>query len=143
MKPVAAFSLLLLAGGCADTQTVELTSQASGSAYFSVSRPYAYKSADGFRLTGRVCRRARTTGLSPPRVRLEHVGPEGGVLHIALARVGAIQRAGDQPCSTYLKQVDWMMATGDTVRACLDRGRACPADAPAKPITVAPATSNR
>lgn len=141
MKPTTAvISLLVLTGGCADTQTLELSTQASGSAYFSLSRPYAYKSADGFQLSGRVCRRGRTTVLSPPRVRIEHVGADGVVSQVTSARVGPIYRASDQACSTYVRRVDWTMAGGDTVRACFDRGKACPSDAPAKAITVAPPT---
>lgn len=143
---IAAISLLVLTGGCAGPETMELTSHASGSAYFTLSRPYAYKTAQGVRLSGRVCRRSRTTVLSPPRVRLEHLGADGAVSQTAFARVAAIYRANDQACSSYVRTVDWQMTGGDTVRACFDRGAACPSDAPVKAISAAPPpapTSNR
>jgi hypothetical protein len=143
---VAAVAIFVLAAGSAASQAMDLTSQASGSAYFTLSRPYASKTHDGFRLAGRVCRRSHTTVLSPPRVRLEHLGPGGAVSETGMARIGAIYRPSDQACSSYAKEVRWTMASGDMVRACFDRGRACPADAPEKAIAVRPAsgaTSNR
>ena len=66
--------------------------------------------------------------LSPPAVRLEHIGPVGEVLGTARTRVAAIHRTADQPCASYATHVDWALADGESLRACLDRGRPCPAE---------------
>lgn len=123
------FAAPLVLAGCASGGAFQsVGSQATGSAYFTVSRPAVYKMANGLQLAGRVCRRARTTVLSPAGVRLEHIGPTGEVLGTARTHVAAIHRYADQPCAGYATHVDWTLADGDTLRACLDRGRACPAN---------------
>lgn len=117
---------------------VTVGSQASGSAYFSVSRPGVYKVASGLQLTGRVCRRSRTTLLSPPRVRLEHVSATGDIVDTTHASVGAIYRNPDQPCSDYSARVGWQIADGETVRACFDHGHSCPVDPAIRAVVAVP-----
>ncbi len=132
----------LLVAGCGTVgDSVTVSSQASGSNYFSLSRPGVYKIASGLQLAGRVCRRSRTTQLSPPRVRLEHVSAAGDVVETSHASVGAIYRNADQPCSDYVARVTWQIADGETVRACFDRSHACPADPSVKAVVSVPASA--
>ena len=130
---------LALAGCAASGATVDVVSQASGSAYFNLSRPAAYGVEGGLGLAGRLCRRGRTTVLSPPAVRLEHVSPTGDIVEVARGRVAAIYRRSDQACATYHARVGWRLAPGDVIRACVDRGRACPAQPAAAAVIAAPA----
>ena len=128
--------------GCASSgSSVEVSSQASGSAYFSLSRPGVYKVRDGLEIAGRVCRRARTTLLSPPRVRLEHLATDGATLDVAHAGVAAIYRNPENACTDYAARVAWTIADGESVRACLDRGRPCPADPAMKAVIAVPGTA--
>lgn len=134
---------LLLATGLAACATVGtwtgVTSDSSGSSYFNVSRPGVYKVDGGLQVTGRVCRRARTTVLSPPGVRLEHVAASGEVVESTRANVRSISRRTDQACSPYAARVGWTLAETDSIRACLDHGHACPTSAPAKAAAAIPA----
>jgi hypothetical protein len=128
--------------GCATaTDAVHITSEASASPYFSIGAPAAYKAPGGLELAGRVCRRSRSTSLSPPRVRLEHLTAMGEIADVAHAGVPAIQRSSDQACRTYATKVSWQLADGDTVRACFDRGRACPTST-VKALIAAPAAAS-
>ena len=144
-KPVSRLSLVavgLLTGCAASGASVEIVSQASGSPYFSLDRPGAYKAGNGLRVAGRVCRRSRTTLLSPPLVRLEHLAATGEVIEIARAAIPVIYRRADQACSNYSAHVGWKVAEAETVRACFDRGKACPIAGEVKaviPVTAAPA----
>ena len=124
---------------CATSESAApITSQATGSSYFRLGAPGVYKAGDGLLLAGRVCRLGRTTLLSPPRVRLEHVSVNGEPLQATHASVAAIYESADQACSNYSARVSWRFAEGEAVRACFDRGRACPADAQVKTVTAAP-----
>jgi hypothetical protein len=123
------------AGGTAD---VPLMANASGSPYFSLSAPRAYKTRGGLELAGRVCRRARTTLLSPSRVRLEHVLADGSVGDVAHAYVGSILRNPDEACAGYYTRVSWTLGEGEQVRACFGHGRPCLGDAPKKALPVNP-----
>ena len=123
----ASLAALLLIGCASQAGFQSVGSESWGSPSFTVSRPAVYKAGDGLELAGRVCRRARSTALSPPAVRLEHIGADGSVLGTAMTRVRAIQRSADQPCAPYATKVDWALGIGDRLRACLDRGRPCPA----------------
>ncbi len=87
---------------------------------------------------GTVCRRARSIGLTPGRVRLDHLDSGGAVLQSAKAYLPPIGARVDQRCSHYRTTVSWTLAKDETVRACFDRGRACPA-APGVKVPVAPA----
>jgi len=141
-------STLMLVSCSVSGSPFEMTSQASGSSYFSLSAPAAYKLDTGLQLTGRICRVARTTLLSPPRVRIEHISIDGMVSEFTSASVAAIYRNADQACANYTKRVNWQVAKGESVRACFDHGDACPFNAPKKlidgaPVAPASATSNR
>jgi hypothetical protein len=141
-SPVAALMFLLLANlaACASAgASVDVTSEASSSSYFRLSRPSLYKTQGGLSLVGRVCRLGRTTLLSPPRVRLEHLDASGSPVEIAHAPLGAIYRNPDQPCTDYAARVGWTLTEGDTVRACFERGRACPTASAAKAVVPVPA----
>ncbi|WCM25028.1 hypothetical protein NDN01_13115 [Sphingomonas sp. QA11] len=117
---------------------MDIQTQASGSPYFSLGAPVAYKVENGMELAGRVCRRVRTTLLSPSGVRLEHIGVSGDRLQTAHASVGAIYRSADQACTRYVARVAWTMVDGEAVRACFDRGKACPINSPVKAVIAAP-----
>ena len=128
-----------LAACAVSGSSVEVKSEASGSSYFSLGAPAVYAAPDGLRLVGRVCRRARTTLLSPPGVRLEHIGATGDVLDVAHAGLAAIYRNVDQACTHYATRVGWRVADGESVRACFDRGRPCAPDTPVKATIAVPA----
>ena len=117
-----------------------VTSEASGSAYFRLGPPRVYGAGDHVRLVGQVCRRYRTTELSPFRVRVEHRAADGALIGVANAGVPAIYDYGDRPCAIYSASADWRFAPGETLRACLDRGRPCSPEAPAKADVSAPAS---
>ena len=119
--------------GCAGAgSSLVVNTEAAGSSYFSLGRPVAYKAGVGLELAGRVCRRARTTVLTPSRIRLEHVAAGGEVVGVAHAFLPQISRRADLPCSEYRAAVAWTLAEGDTIRACFDRGHACPGAPPAR-----------
>jgi hypothetical protein len=125
---------------CATSEAnVDMVSQATGSAYFTLGAPRLYGDGSDLRAVGRVCRRSRTTQLSPARVRLEHIGAGGQIVEVARARVPAIYRNADQSCADYGARVNWRVAQGETIRACFDRARACPIDATVKTTITAPA----
>jgi hypothetical protein len=132
-------SCVALAACAAPSSSVQVVSEASSSPYFSLGAPGVYKAGEALRLVGRVCRRARTTLLTPYRVRVEHVSSTGAVIDISHAGVPAIYKYADQPCATYTARVAWTLSTGDTLRACFDRGRPCPVNAPAKAVVAVPA----
>lgn len=142
LKPALVATLACLTaflGGCASPGTsVQVVTQASSSSFFTLGPPGVYKSGDALQLAGRVCRRARSTLLSPSRVRLEHVGATGAILDIAHARVAAIYANADQACTDYSTRVRWQIAESESVRACFDRARACPDDTSAKAVVNVP-----
>jgi len=121
-----------VAGCAAPGSSLVINSEAAGSSYFSLGRPAAYKVGSGLELAGRACRRARTTVLTPSRVRLEHVTVDGQVIGVAHAFLPQASRRTDLPCSNYRANVAWTLAEGDTIRACFDRGHACPGAPPAQ-----------
>lgn len=139
-KSLLALAMTLAAAGCAGGggPTARINAQSTGSAYFNLSRPGLYERAGGLQLVGRVCRRGRVTLLSPPRVRLEHVSAGGDVVDTARAAVAPIYGRVDQPCSNYALRVAWRVADGDSIRACFDHGRACPADPASKALVTVP-----
>jgi hypothetical protein len=128
---------------CANAESwMNVTTESTGSPYFSLGRPGVYKDTSGLELAGRVCRLARSTLLSPPRVRLEHLGAAtADVIEHTETHVAAIYRGADQACSDYATHVTWTLGNGDTVRACFDGGRACPRDPDAKAVVAVPAPS--
>lgn len=135
-------AIALLASGCAGAprQNVEIVSQAKGSAYFSLGAPAISKTDNGQLVAGRVCRLGRSTLLSPPGIRVEHRRAAGQLVATAHAYLPEIYLARDQNCADYAAKVTWTIAPGDIVRACFDRGSACPAQAESKTVTKAPST---
>lgn len=138
--------ILQLAGcvflsGCASIggSSVQVVAQASDTAYFSLSRPAVYKAGEQLVLSGRVCRRARATLLSPSGVRLEHFTAAGLLTETAHAGVGPIYGRADQACSNYSIRLSWALADGDTINACFDRGRPCSTAPTVKAAVEAPA----
>ena len=139
MKPWPLLLLVAALAACAEGPSPQaVTSEASGSAYFRLGPPGVYKAGDGVRLIGQVCRRNRTTQLSPYRVRIEHLSPSGAVIGAIAARVPAIYRYGDRACVTYAARADWSFAPGEALRACIDRARPCSPQAPAKAVAPVP-----
>lgn len=129
-------SALASCAGLASAPAV--TAEATGSTNFSLSRPAIYKAGEALLLAGRACRLARSTLLSPPRVRVEHVSAAGEIMQTAHAYLPAIFRRTDQRCSDYSLKVAWQVGEGESVRTCFDRGHACPAK-PATAAVVSPA----
>ena len=123
-------------------ETVQVTAEAKGSESFSLGPPTAYRAGDGIRLSGRVCRLGRSTALSPPSIRLEHVARDGGIVETSQSSVATIYRSTDQACRTYAANLAWALADGDTVRACFDRARPCPVTSTAKAVIAAPARAS-
>jgi hypothetical protein len=137
-----ATALALIAGSLAACVTagsgVAVNSAATGSSAFSLGAPGAYKTKSGLVLVGRICRRGRSTSLTPARVRVDHVAATGEVTASAHAAVRAIGRRADERCSSYGVNVDWTVAESESLRACFDRGRACPGGGPATSVPVVP-----
>jgi hypothetical protein len=125
----ALFAAAGLAAACASDGTwMDVTSEASGSAYFSLSRPEVRAAADHIEISGRVCRRGRATLLSPAAVRLEHINADGLRTEVARASLAAIHRDADQACTDFATDVRWSIMAGDVVRACFDDARPCPSE---------------
>jgi len=141
-KPVFLLPLATAMASCAALSGgPAVIAEATGSTNFSLSRPAIYKAGEGLQLAGRACRLARSTLLSPPGVRLEHVSPAGEIVATAHAYLPPIFRRTDQRCSVYSLKVNWMIGEGDSVRTCFDRGQACPAKpaaAAVAPVSLAP-----
>lgn len=139
--PIAA-AAGLAAGACASVSSpsADVVSEAQGSAYFSLGAPTLSKTSTGQHVAGRVCRIGRTTILSPPAIRVEHRGADDALRDVAQAYVREIYLARDQTCSDYSAKVAWTLAPGDIVRACFDRGAACPKQAESRALVKAPAT---
>jgi len=136
------FLLLALAPSLAACATsaneVRVVSEAHGSDFFSLGAPGVYKGGGRLRVGGRVCRLRRSTLLSPPAIRIEHLGGGAKVLDTAFAPSPIINRSFDQACRTYSTQVAWTLGEGDTLRACFNHGHACPAVAESKAVVTAP-----
>lgn len=133
---------LLVVAACANIsrENVEVVTQAKGSNYFSLGAPAISKTDHGQLVAGRVCRLGRSTLLSPPAIRVEHLHATGQLVETARAYLPEIYLARDQNCSDYAAKARWAIAPGDIVRACFDRGAACPAQAESKAVTKAPST---
>jgi hypothetical protein len=131
----------LFAAACATipSESVKVISEGKGSDYFSLGAPAMSKSATGQYVAGRVCRLNRSTLLSPPSIRVEHLSAGGQLLDVAHAYLAEIYLARDQNCSDYAAKVSWTMGTGDIVRACFDHEAVCPAQAESKAVVKAPA----
>lgn len=139
--PRISLALTLLMTACATPSTeVLVEASSSGSSAFTLSPPRAYPVKGGTLFFGTACRRSRSIGLTPPRVRLDLFDAGGAVLQSAKAYLPPIGREADQRCSHYRTQVSWTVAPLETVRACFDRGRVCPVRLGVK-VPVTPAIS--
>ena len=137
---VAYLALALAACATTPAETVKVLTEAKGSDYFSLGAPAVSKSGSGQAVAGRVCRLGRSTLLSPPLIRVEHLRSGGGLVEAGRAYVPEIYGVRDQTCADYAAKVAWTLNPGDIVRACFDRGSACPASAQSKAVVKAPAT---
>lgn len=127
---------ILLVGCAASPDAMGFRTEAAGSPYFSVGAPTLYKSGDTVRVAGRVCRVGRTILLSPHAVRIEQLSAQGEVLAATSAKVRAIGRSYDQACVSYGARLNWRLEPDQSLRACVDRAKAC--SAPTRPQTSAP-----
>ncbi|OJU15092.1 MAG: hypothetical protein BGN95_03035 [Sphingomonas sp. 66-10] len=139
---IFAFAILFLVVACAGVsrESVKVITEAKGSSYFSLGAPAISKTDGGQLVAGRVCRLGRSTLLSPPGIRVEHRRAGGQLIETAHAYLPEIYLARDQNCADYAAKVSWTITPGDIVRACFDRGNACPAQAESKAVTKAPST---
>jgi hypothetical protein len=115
-----------LAACAAPGASVSVNAEASGTSYFSLDHPFVHKVRDGLELSGRACRRVRTTLLTPSRVRIEHLSVAGEPIQSVHAFLPQTSRRPDQPCTRYSTIAGWTLSEGETIRACFDRGHACP-----------------
>jgi hypothetical protein len=118
---IVAATLAIATGSTGATVTTEAT----GTANFSLSEPALRQAGSGITISGSACRRARSTLLSPRSIRLEHVVAGEQVSQTARAFV-QISRELNRRCSQFSTKVAWVLADGDSVRACFDHGKACP-----------------
>ena len=141
LSKVTAIAGLVLIAGCASTplESVKVVTEAKGSSSFSLGAPAVSKSHNGQHVAGRVCRQGRSTLLSPPSIRVEHLAAGGQVLNTDHAYVPEIYSARDQTCADYHVKVQWTLSPGDIVRACFEHGAACPHQADSKAVVKAPA----
>ncbi len=100
---------------------------ASGSPNFSLAASAAVASADGATISGRVCRLARSTLMSPQRLRLERVGADSAVAETAEVSLPILSTRVEQRCARYAARVAWRLMTDESLRLCFDRGQPCPA----------------
>lgn len=121
---IAFAAVILATAAMAAAPTV--TTEATGTANFSLSKPDLRPSGSGFTISGLACRRARSTLLSPQSIRIEHVAATGEVAQNSHSYLPTISRQNDRRCSHYFAKVDWTLADGDLVRVCFDHGQACP-----------------
>lgn len=87
----------------------------------SVSTPDAIQTATGTRFHGSVCRRA--PGMSPTRIRLERIGPDGVVVGSASRALLGISGRGHR-CTFYDVATEWTIAPPERVRVCAGRSDA-------------------
>ena len=121
---VAAIAVLFTSCAAPGTTTA-VNVEGSGSEYFRLDKPTVYARAGGAEITGVVCRRNRTTLLTPEYVRIEQVDARGGVTGVARVYVPTISVRQDQPCSRYSTRTDWRVSDETRLRICIDRGVSC------------------
>ncbi len=90
-----------------------------------LARPRVRVRDDALRVDGTVCRKSNRTGLTPSKVRIEHLDASGTITETVSAFLPPLSRRQDQRCGHYganLKTAN----PGDTVRVCIAR-RSCAA----------------
>jgi hypothetical protein len=121
----AATAVAILLTSCAAPGIATLVNvEGSGSEYFRIDKPTVFARAEGAEITGLVCRRDRTTQLTPD-VRIEHLDASGGVIEVTKGDVPTISVKQDQPCSRYYTLTDWRVSEDTHIRICIDRGMSC------------------
>ncbi len=120
--------LLVVLSGCATgTSGLDVRTEAVGTVSFQLGKPALYPAASGVDVIGSACRIGTNTALSPRRVRIEHLSATSEIVDVATAPMPWLSTRADQRCGHYSLAVTWNPADGETVRACFDRGHACPA----------------
>lgn len=123
-----------LAGATARTETsnaatplvvVVPPAAASESGNYVLARPRVRVRDDALRVDGTVCRKSNRTGLTPSRVRIEHLDASGAVTETVSAFLPPLSRRQDQRCGHYGANLK-TASPGDTVRVCIAR-RSCAA----------------
>ena len=121
----AATAVAILLTSCAAPGIATLVNvEASGSEYFRIEKPTVFARAEGAEITGVVCRRNRTTLLTPD-VRIEHLDAAGGVIEVTKGNVPTISVKQDQPCSRYDTQTNWRVSDEMHIRVCIDHNLPC------------------
>lgn len=93
---------------------------------FSVSTPFVRGRGDKLAISGTVCRRANFYGLSPARLQVEAVGPDGAVVAKSYAFLAELSRRADQRCGHYGVLVKAPDPRVTRVRVCAARHGDCP-----------------
>jgi hypothetical protein len=93
---------------------------------FAISMPYVHARGDDLSVSGSVCRRANFYGLSPPRLQIEAIGPEGKVVGKSYAFLAALSGRADQRCGHYGALLKTHSRPVARVRVCAVRHGDCP-----------------
>lgn len=94
---------------------------------FSISTPFVRAHGDALAVSGTVCRRANFYGLSPPRVQVEAIGPDGAVVAKSYAFLAELSRWANQRCAPYRTMLKTQSRPVTRVRVCAAGHGDCPA----------------
>ena len=92
---------------------------------FSILTPYVRARGDKLAVSGTVCRRANFYGLSPPRLQVEAIGPDGAVVAKSYAFLAELSRRADQRCGHYGTLIKAQSQPVTRVRVCAARHGEC------------------
>lgn len=96
---------------------------ASEATNYLLSRPHVRVRDNALRVDGTVCRKSNRTGLTPSKVRIEHLDASGTMTEMVSAFLPPLSRRQDQRCGHYGAMLK-TAKPGDTVRVCIAR-RSC------------------
>jgi hypothetical protein len=100
--------------------------EAISSRNFSLSTPFVRAKGDDLSVSGTVCRRVNFYGLSPPRLQIEAIGPDGAVISRSYAMLAELSRRADQRCGHYGTLLKAKSTPVKRVRVCAARHADCP-----------------
>ncbi len=119
--PLLAFALLQA------TSSGPPAAEADSSRNFSISTPFVRAHGGALAVSGTVCRRANFYGLSPPRLQVEALGPDGAVVAKSDAFLAELSRWANQRCASYRTMLETRSRPVTRVRVCAARHGDCPA----------------
>jgi TolA-binding protein len=101
---VIALAAAALASGCASSNSA------------SALQPALFKTAEGTRVQGMVCRAPATVATQRGQLQLQHLNAAGKVVDTTSARLSESLNRRNRTCDTYNIQTSWTVAATDTVK---------------------------